>query len=478
VTDPGGEDREPLPGEERAAADADASADAADGDGHGDGDVVPAHLRTELVRFVRALRRAGASVPANAAATGARAVVEVGLADRGRARTALRASLLADRDDFETFDRLFEEFWRRLTAGDGAVAPGSDSGAADPDGTLAPLGADPDEAGADRDADERDAAAADGDRSLVESFAAARADADDDGGDGEEATRALYSRSGSAGPVGAVRPVVADDLGRAMRELSRSLSGLPGRRFGPGADHADVRRALRSSVSTGGTVLSVPRRDRRRTGVRALLLVDVSRSVLDAVDRGFLVDFLRRARREWRDARAFFFDEALREVTDAVDAPSAAAAVAALEAAETAWGGGTRIGASLASLHERAPDAVDRRTVVFVVSDGLEMGDVSTLERELSWLARRAKRLFWLNPLAADAAYEPVARGMAAAVPYVDGLFAFTAPGDVSELSRQLRRQGPGGRVGYEFDPRRRPQRPTTTEPNTEPRRTTRTENA
>jgi hypothetical protein len=80
---------------------------------------------------------------------------------------------------------------------------------------------------------------------------------------------------------------------------------------------------------------------------------------------------------------------------------------------------------------------------------------VSTLERELSWLSRRGKRVFWLNPLAAGEAYEPTARGMAAALPYLDGLFAFAGPGDVAELAGQLRRQGPGGRIGYEFDPRR-----------------------
>jgi hypothetical protein len=441
---------------------------------------VDEHVREELVLFVRALRRAGASVPANAGTTAARALAEVGLDERARVRTALRASLLTDREDFETFERLFAEFWRRLAATpDGHRSSGADEDG--PDGGLAPLGTGVEGGGEDpggADDDEGNEGGAGDAGALVESFAAPAGSSSPDADDDERATTAVYSPSGSASAVDPGLLAGGTALGPAFEALTGSLAGLRGRRFGPGTDHADIRRALRSSVSTGGTVLSVPRRDRRRTGVRALLLVDVSRSVLDAVDRGFLVDFLRRARREWRDARAFFFDEALREVTDAVDAPSAAAAVAALEAAETAWGGGTRIGASLASLHERAPDAVDRRTVVFVVSDGLEMGDVSTLERELSWLARRAKRLFWLNPLAADAAYEPVARGMAAAVPYVDGLFAFTAPGDVSELSRQLRRQGPGGRVGYEFDPRRRPQRPTTTEPNTEPRRTTRTENA
>jgi len=409
------------------------------------------HVREELVRFVRALRRAGASVPANAAPTAARSLAEVGLGDRDRARTALRASLLTDREDFETFDRLFEEFWRRLAAGlddERARAEGDDL-----DGGLATLGAGAD-AAASPDAPDGDAPDdGEGSRSVGESFAAGPAPGDGNG-DGEEVTTALYSPSGSASAVDG-RPVAgSEELAPAFRDLSRSLAGLQGRRFGPGTDHADVRRALRTSVGTGGTVLSVPRRERRRTAVRALLLVDVSRSVLDVVDRGFLVDFLRLARGEWRDARVFLFDEELREVSEPLDAPTATAAVRALEAAEAAWGGGTRIGGSLASLHDRAPEAVDRRTVVFLVSDGLEMGDVGTLESELSWLAGRAKRLFWLNPLAAGEAYEPTARGMAAALPYLDGLFAFAGPADVADLAGQLRRQGPGGRVGYEFDAR------------------------
>jgi uncharacterized protein with von Willebrand factor type A (vWA) domain len=211
---------------------------------------------------------------------------------------------------------------------------------------------------------------------------------------------------------------------------------------------------LRESVSTGGTVLSVPKRERRRSAVRALFLVDVSRSVLDSIDRGFLIEFLRRAAGAWRDVRTFFFDEDLREVTDAVDAPSATAVRNALQAAETAWGGGTRIGESLSRLRDRAPEAVDRRTVTFLVSDGLEMGDVEGLEREIARLSRRTKRLFWLNPLAAAEAYEPTARGMAAALPHVDALFAFASPADVAEIARQLVHQGPGGRIGYEYDSR------------------------
>jgi uncharacterized protein with von Willebrand factor type A (vWA) domain len=83
------------------------------------------------------------------------------------------------------------------------------------------------------------------------------------------------------------------------------------------------------------------------------------------------------------------------------------------------------------------------------------MGDVDDLATGMAWLSRRALAVLWLNPLAAAAEYEPEARGMATAMPYVDGLFPFAGPGDVDELARQLRLRGPGGTVGYEQDPRR-----------------------
>lgn len=435
-----------------------------------DADGVPAHVRTELVRFVRALRRNGAAVPANAGTTAASALAEVGFENRTRVKTALRASLLTDSGDFEAFNRLFPTFWRRLTTGVGSDRPMSpiDGGL---EASFVPLGEETDTSGSD-DTSDPDDADRDTERSLVESFAAAVSDVADDTADRDDdeaagATPAGYSPTGSAETVDRRLRTAERTLTMSFHELTRALASLCGRRFRPGTGRADVRRVLRESANTGGTVLSIPERERRRTAVRAVLLVDVSRSVLDTVDRGFLIEFLRRVRRDWRDARVFFFDEDLREVTAAVDASSTTDALEALEAAETAWGGGTRIGHSLERLRETAPEAVDRRTVVFVVSDGLERGDVDLLERELSWIDHRARRVLWLNPLATAANYEPTARGMAAAVPYLDGLFAFAGPDDVVELARQLRQQGAGGRIGYEFDtrPNRQPTTRTTQHP-------------
>lgn len=412
------------------------------------------HVREELLRFVRALRRAGASVPANASTTAARALVEVGLEDRDRARIALKASLLTEREDIRTFDDLFEEFWRRLAGGldAGGPAPRPDDG---PDGDLTPLGAEAAasgeryESGA-KQADEADAEQEQESRSGFDAVVARNAtSADEDG----TVTTALSSPTGRRTEI-TVPDIDAEGVGKAFDDLTRALAELPGRRWRAGTDVADIRRVLRTSVSTGGTVVDVPKRERDRNAVRALLFVDVSRSVLDVVDRGFLVQFLRRARTAWRDARVFFFDDDLREVTQSFDTPTARTALDALEGAEAEWGGGTRIGDSIERIRTEFPEAVDRRSVVFVVSDGLETGEVSDLERGMSWLSRRSRATFWLNPLAASPGYEPTARGMAAALPYLDGLFAFAGPGDLDELARQLRRQYPSNRIGYEYESR------------------------
>ncbi|GAA0472047.1 VWA domain-containing protein (plasmid) [Halococcus dombrowskii] len=410
------------------------------------------HVRNELIRFVRALRRTRVNVPANAGTTAARALVEVGFEDRERAQIALRACLITDQTHKSTFDDLFAEFWRRLTVGLDADGPAQrpEDG---PDGGFAPLGAEPtdgeqaESSGAGKD-DERDR---NDERTGLGAVVSHETAITEEEG---EVTTARYSPTGRRTAI-SVPEIAGKGFDGAFRSLTRVLSGLASRRWGTGDDVPHVRRALRASIETGGTVVDVPRRERKRTAVRARLLVDVSQSVLDVLDRSFLLRFLRRARAEWRDVRLFFFDESLREVTESFDAETQKAAFDALERAETEWGGGTRIGGSLECLRGEFPHSVDRQSVVFVVSDGLEMGEVSTLETELSVLSQKAGAVFWLNPLAASSAYEPTARGMAAALPYLDGLFAFTGPTDIEEIARQLQRQGIHGRVGYEYDTRR-----------------------
>ena len=88
------------------------------------------------------------------------------------------------------------------------------------------------------------------------------------------------------------------------------------------------------------------------------------------------------------------------------------------------WSGGTRIGESLATFNRSyAASVLNRRSVVIIVSDGYDTGPPEQLAAELAALRRRARRVVWLNPMLGWQGYEPVARGMAAALPHVD-LFA------------------------------------------------------
>ena len=100
----------------------------------------------------------------------------------------------------------------------------------------------------------------------------------------------------------------------------------------------------------------------------------------------------------------------------------------------TDWSGGTRIGASLATLNREHGRRIGRGAFIVLLSDGWDRGDPDELAAELGRLRRTAHRLVWLNPLAADPRYEPLTRGMVAAMPHLDRLL----PGNTIASLEQL----------------------------------------
>ncbi|MFH5797366.1 VWA domain-containing protein [Haladaptatus sp. CMAA 1911] len=401
-------------------------------------------LRDELVRFTNRLGRENVTVPTNGALAAARALTAVERFERNRVQSALRATLLTDVADRETFDRLFSVFWDRIR-GEERAYPAGPADAPSPGkpnvGNDGPTGAreDGNESGSDesgRDEDGRSGGAETG----------AGATVSPDGSNGEQPlVAARYSPSGDGERVSAETLAVHDEesVATATAAFTRAVSSLPGRRWEATGRGVDARRALRRSVESGGVPLPLPGRARKRTATRGAFLVDVSQSVLDTVDRGFLLQFLREVRRTWRRTPVFFFDTRLREVSSAFDEPTLHDALAALEAARTEWGGGTRIGAAVGTVRDEYPDAVDWRSTVVILSDGLERGDTDDLSTAMAWLSRRAGRVLWLNPLAVSPAYEPACRGMQASLPYLDGLYGFTNPDDLHRIADELSRHGP-----------------------------------
>jgi uncharacterized protein len=206
------------------------------------------------------------------------------------------------------------------------------------------------------------------------------------------------------------------ELAELMQELRvkvpsrRTRRREPARRGSP-----DLRRTLRRSFRTAGEPVERAWRERRRRRRRLVLLLDVSGSMAD-YSRA-LVLFARAALQADARWEAFCFGTRLTRVTKTLGAadPKEALRRAADEVVD--WNGGTRIGAALRALSRTN---VARGSVVVICSDGLDVGEPELLRDEMARLARLAHRIVWLNPLKEDPAYEPLARGMRAALPHVD----------------------------------------------------------
>lgn len=419
------------------------------------------HVLTELVRFVGRLRESGAKVAADGTLEAARALAVVGIADREPAADALRATLLTGTDDAAVFDEEFPTFWHRLRTGLDRIA--THEGSAVTDGEESETAADADLESESPDTDFlADAEAAtpdssDGPKSVDIRISTGRRHATGDRATdaGEDAAR-RYSAVGRREPVAADGASLSETEAAAVDRFVTALATIPGRRTrsAEGGDRVDARRALRTSLGTGGTAMELPTREPAPSELRCCLLIDVSGSVLDTVDRETLLAVAERLQGTARTGSVFLFDTNLVDATDYFERAKGDPA-AALREAEIEWGGGTRIGDAFETLRRRHPHAVDRRTVVVVVSDGLDVGDPEALEDGVTWLARRADAVVWLNPLAVSPAYEPRSRGMATCLPYVDGLFGFAEPADLAEAARQLERRGVDGPIGFEHDPRR-----------------------
>jgi uncharacterized protein with von Willebrand factor type A (vWA) domain len=197
---------------------------------------------------------------------------------------------------------------------------------------------------------------------------------------------------------------------RLARRISRRRR--PVRRKGK----VDLRRTLRANL-TRGEILELRFRARRRRKVRLVLLCDVSGS-MDLYSR-FLLQFLFALQSVFGRVETFAFSTRLTRITDHLKARSYRQVLRRLAEVRD-WSGGTRIGESLAQFNREWPMLVDRRTIVIVLSDGWDTGDPDVLASELLRIKRRAARVIWLNPLLGNPSYEPLTRGMVAALPLVD----------------------------------------------------------
>jgi uncharacterized protein with von Willebrand factor type A (vWA) domain len=364
-------------------------------------------LREKLAGFVRTLRANGFATGL-AESTDALAILASPLALRpSRLKPALRALFCATRSDWARFDQIFDAHWLgRGRARTRIVASGATQDRAGQQRLLE--GGPPDQA-----------------RGLPDRIARRAADGDAaSAGRGEHEGASGTERLGTTDMRHVVEPdeiaaahALAARLARRMR--ARLTRRHQARRRGM---RLDFRRTIHRSVAQGGTPLNPVWRKRREKQLRLVILLDASGSM--NLYTAFFVRFLHGVVDAFREAEAFLFHTRLVHVSAALRDRDVGRAVERLSLMTEGVGGGTRIGESLATFNRwHAARVIHSRTVVVIVSDGYDIGPPERLAEEMARLRRRCRRIVWLNPLIGWRDYAPEARGMRAALPYVD-LFA------------------------------------------------------
>lgn len=226
---------------------------------------------------------------------------------------------------------------------------------------------------------------------------------------------------------------------RLVRDIRLPVPTVPVRRSRPGlrGSRPHWARTLRQAAQTGGELMVLRRLQRTRQPLPLLVLVDVSGS-MERYAR-LLLAFLHAATRSHRRRDVFAFGTHLTDLTPAFRLADTDAMLEAAGAAIDDFAGGTRLGASLATLRERhARRLVGRRTLVLVITDGLDTGDAGDLEQELDWLTHRCRKLLWLNPLLRFDGYAPLARGAVVLHRHAHGMLAVHNLARLEDLAASL----------------------------------------
>jgi hypothetical protein len=352
-----------------------------------------------VLAFGRVLKELGIKVGLSQVMDAGRALECVDIGRRGDFRAALRANLVSDKEDAAVFDRAFDRFWRESAAGAAAgetppARPDAGSGKAEGAGEK-----------------------------LEEMLSQLSGEESRDDGEAETFPVPTYSPNESLSKKDFSEMGIEESraISRAILLIATKIATQVSRRKkrSTRGEELDLRWTLRRNIKYGGEIVELVGRKRRIKKTRVVLLCDVSGS-MDCYSR-FLIQFMYGLQNELWGVETFVFSTALSRITHLIRSKEIAGALERISHSVLGWSGGTNIGRSLAIFNrEFAPSLVTHRTVVVVISDGWDRGDVALLEREMRTLKRRCHKIIWLNPLLASEHYEPLCKGMQAALPYLD----------------------------------------------------------
>lgn len=236
-------------------------------------------------------------------------------------------------------------------------------------------------------------------------------------------------------------PFELAEVKRFMQTLRWDLKRRRTRRRQPASqgDQLDLRRTMRRNLRHGGEMLHLARRRRKEKPRPVVLLCDISGS-MDRYAR-VLIQFLYAITNSFDRVEAFVFSTRLTRITRQLRRRDLDEAVDEATAAVADWAGGTRMGDALHRFNfDWGRRVLGQGAVVLIISDGWDRGDPHALAGEMERLHKSCHRLIWLNPLLGSARYEPLTRGIQAALPHVDDFLPVHNLNSLIQLAEVLQR--------------------------------------
>ena len=335
--------------------------------------------------FIHSLRTGGLTVPISSSLQFTRALRAVGIGNGDDVYWAGRSTLVVRPEDIAMFDAMFLAYFHRN--GTGFKVRFED----EPE--SATLGTD------------------DGD-----------GDGDGDGGDDE--TMALRYSAAETLSQKDFAEFTREEMYEAQKvmnqmKLQPSVRASRRRVASSAGDRNDLRRTVRAAMKTGGEPLQLSRTTTGTRTRRLILLLDVSGS-MEAYAR-VLIRFAHAAVVGRGRVEVFGLGTRLSRMTRQLNSHDVDEAVAAATEEVSDWSGGTRLGDGLREFNDVwGVRGMARGSIVVILSDGWDRGEPEQMSVEMERLSRTAHRVVWVNPLKVTPGYEPIARGMAAAMPHID----------------------------------------------------------
>jgi uncharacterized protein len=356
-------------------------------------------LLPRLAAFARLLHDAGLDAGPGRLTTATRALGVVDIRDADAFRDSLRACFVSRREELPLFEAAFDIFWAppdpRTSAG---VIPGRSR----------PLPLPPERA-----------------RAWLQALGLNRSQLPREDEEGVPPSSSGYSAEELLRhkDFENMTWLETEQVKRLLQQAPWRVAERRTRRLRPARrGRVDLRRTTRQSIRSSGELVQLLHRRPRLRRRPLVLICDVSGS-MERYSRLLLIFAHAVARRE--DVETFVFSTRLTRITRLLRRRDIDRALAEVSKRVHDFSGGTRIGEALSEFNRRwARRVLGHGAITIVVSDGWDRGDPEQLGRELERLRRMSHRLIWLNPLLGSEGYEPVTRGMAAALPHTDDFLA------------------------------------------------------